>query len=330
MTLPTISSTNTTITIVPGTVSGGTSPYSYELHRSTDPTFTPSGATLIASGSSAPTTDAPPPTKNTTYFYAYKITDSTSPTPQIGYSSKIAVALKTRPSIKIAVVGDSISSAGGNPADPINSPGATAAAFKADLEAILGCDITLANYAVSGTQTSDWISGGAEYIAYQSAIVAFAPDIVLLMLGANDAAVGLRTAAAYQVNMQAIVNWCRAATSNLGTGKVVVNGCLYYNQSFANSAFVDSTNALLLAYNASHYNLSGAIIGDRTAYQLFANNYNAWMQTDCIRTQLVNPCWRRLGLIRFYLSFLVMRTGRERGNYQAAVLVLDFNKGISS
>lgn len=105
--------TSTTITVTWAPPTGGSTPYTYAVHRSSTPAFTPSGATQIATGlSQTYYTDTPPaPTDTATngiYYYKVVCTDSTSPTAQTVTYKQTSGALLAAPEYKAVAIGHSM------------------------------------------------------------------------------------------------------------------------------------------------------------------------------------------------------------------------------
>lgn len=142
----------TTATVVAVAPTGGTSPYTYQWHRSTSSGFTPSGGTVV-SGATSLTLNDTGLTRGTTYYYKCVQTDSAASSVT---TSQVAVTAKTR---QLVAAGNS-QTAGAN--------GATS--WATTLATYLGSSWQIDNTAVSGQTTRNISTNYASQIGnYYSA-----------------------------------------------------------------------------------------------------------------------------------------------------------------
>jgi lysophospholipase L1-like esterase len=227
------SATTSTITLACTAASGGGGSYTYAWQRSTDAATWASipGATGLT------VTDAPA-AQSLPYAYRLRIYDGTNTI----YSNVVWGALAA-PSFTIGWIGDSIWGVlnGGVTTGSNLATQLVPTIAQANLEAIHGPrTVTIANAAISGSHTADWLpaaTNGATFgsllayntaSCYANALACFAASglttnaanqYIMIMLGANDAAEQI-SQAAYQSNLSAICSALLAAYPNT---KIILN-----------------------------------------------------------------------------------------------------------
>jgi len=257
------SATNTTINVSVGAASGGTGPYTYQWYRSATANFTPGAGNLLAGATSITLADSASLVADTPYYYVCRSTDNVAATVD---SNQIAGALKAA-AVKWGFIGDSITFGYGLSAgqDPVSQ-----------LTTILkktykNRDVTLTNSAVSGSKTSQWVTGQAYLTTAKAAFAAASVTHVHIMLGANDAAASnLVTAATYKTNLQNII------ADLTGAGYKVILSYPTYIPAGANSGGTTAAGvALAQAYQAQIDSLiDGTTVykGDTLAFNYFMDN----------------------------------------------------------
>lgn len=264
------STTATTINVSCGAASGGTPGYTYQWYRSPTANFTPGGGTLLSGATSLTLADSTGLSADTPYYYKLRVTDSLSNT---GDSNEIAGVLKAA-TLSIGFLGDSITnafglSAGQGPADQ---------AGNLLVKLYKNRAVTVTEYGVDNSRTSQWTSGSANLIAAKSAFSAAGATHVHIMLGANDAAAAnLVSAATYKSNLQSTI------TDLTGAGYKVILSYPTYIPAGANSnATTAASVALTQAYQAQIDDLVDGVNvlrGDVLAYNYFIANLGEY-QTD--------------------------------------------------
>lgn len=251
--------------------SGGTTPYTYQWHRSATANFSPSGGTAISGATSTSYSDTGA-SPDTVYFYKLVATDATSTSVT---SNQIAGVLKSPPLI-IGCLGDSITKGtfGPSPA-PITATQRLASQLKSTY---VNRDVTVVNAGVDGASAQDFAANaGGIMTAASSAFSSAGCTHVLIMLGANDAG-DHRTGAQYLADMQTI------AASLVADGYVVVINYPTYIPAGANSGATDeaATESMRSYIQQIDALVDGADVlsGDRLAYQYFVDNYETHTQTD--------------------------------------------------
>lgn len=189
--------TATQIAVTGTAASGGTAPYTYQWHRSTAQGFTPSGGTALAGQTGQNLADTTP-AATTVYYYRRVDTDNAAASATTG---EAAAALHAGAAVAHGVVGDSIMAL--TPSGGARNPGQ---ALAAHLAAIAGVrDATVANRAIAGTATADWLPAdpSGNLTAAKAAFAAAGATHVHLLLGANDCRLGVG-AATYGANLASI------------------------------------------------------------------------------------------------------------------------------
>lgn len=266
-----VSSTSTTINLTCAAGSGGTAPLSPQWHRSTTSGFTPGAGNALAGATTLTLADSTSLTADTAYYYVCRVTDANALT---GDSKQIGGVLKSA-TLKIGVIGDSIYAGTG---------------LSAGQDAATQCglvlrklyknrDVVMVNSAVPGSRSAQWQTGQANLTAAKAAFAAAGGvDLVLCMLGANDAAVGqLVSAATYKTNLQNIL-----ADLN-GTGYPVMLSYPTYIPAGANSnATTAASVALAQSYQAQIDSLidgANVLRGDVLSFRYFMSNLGEY-QSD--------------------------------------------------
>lgn len=269
------SATNTTINMASGEATGGTGPYTYQWYRSTTSGFAIGAGTLV-SGATALTLADTSGAQGIPYFYRMRSTDSLSATAD---SAQVAGVLKQAPKA-IGYAGDSISAGFGLPAG--QSPPDRIIPLLSKMYGDRA--VTSTNAAVSGSKTSEWVSGSANLIAAKSAFASAGVTLVHVMLGANDAAAtNLVPAVTYGANLS---NMCADLT---GAGYVVMLSYPTYIPPGANSNATTSASVALAQQYMGQIDalINGSTIlrGDVYAFNYFIAHLNEY-QADMTHTLL--------------------------------------------
>lgn len=258
-------------------VSGGTSPYTVQLYRSTVSGFTPGVENLISgvsiTGLTITVSDSTA-TPGITYFYKVVVTDSA---PQAITSNQIP-GLIAQYKLQIVFIGDSITASYACVAK-------TQAQIKA-LKKIFQVPNPI-NAAVSSTKSDDWISGSTNLDNAKSAAVsAFGspspsnPIWVSVMLGVNDVRLSPpgNSPATYKSNIQDMVN------DLVGAGyKVILHSppMIRILQGASNGYDTEAGMAYLQQYPAQLDSLVDNVYvfaGDRQAINYFATAWGEFIQ----------------------------------------------------
>lgn len=292
-------------------LTGGTgSGYSFDIYRSTDPTFTPTADTLLTNVTALPFLDSSPLT-GTDYAYLLIGRDngghSVTATPA-GLGSVSAVqTLPTlaRPAgaaLNIVFIGDDITYgtdvAGSGSTAPPTLPGycLDLLAAQPDLPCVSG-----ANVAQTGLTTTDWLPTGAHYPATRQAmqaLVAATPhgqQVFSILLGTFDAAVGsnnngstgnAQTVNGYITNYRAMI---QQLLHDWPQCRVVLHACPFLSPNAATGqvSWDTAALALLMQFNAVLGKIAGffagsnpgqVMVGDSSAFAYFASRYTTELQ----------------------------------------------------
>ncbi len=274
--------TNTAINLSWTAASGGTSSYTYKVHRSTTAGFTPSGSTpgsgtCIASQAGITYSDTTA-TANTLTFYKI-VTDDGSNTVT---SNQLTAQLQKTTTLKMWFIGDSLFQNGGLQAQD-GPAGAPPILIGNSLALRLGRTTSTLNSAVGGTQTSDWQAGGTNMNAAEAAATSqfggYSGVYAFVNLGANDAATSHHVAAStYNTNLSAIV----AHLLSLGCAKVFVVQQTYIPPGGNGGATDEASVTLSVAYipfQAAQANGTTVFYIGSWAYPYLADNINASTHT---------------------------------------------------
>jgi lysophospholipase L1-like esterase len=174
------------------TAFGGTPPYTYAWYRSLSPNFPVDNTTLISGATGATYSDTNVLTAEL-YFYKVKVTDANS----ASVNSFETGAILPPTSLTVGLIGDSIT-----------VQNQTLRLFCGIVSNAFGIPVSVRNAAVSGSRTSQWVSGQTNMT---NALASFntAPKLrwVMVMLGTNDAKnAPITSQADYQTNLTNIVN----------------------------------------------------------------------------------------------------------------------------
>jgi lysophospholipase L1-like esterase len=300
-------------------LSGGTGAgYSYAIYRGTDPNFAEGAGTLLATVSSMPYTDTTA-AAGTTYFYGVHGTDGGGNAVDAGLPGTGATGLSgplyvagtpNGPDLAIVFIGDSITyGVGVSNAGSVASP--TAPYFcMARLAELSGQrNVYGANTGISGTTTTDWAPGGADYNNAVEAINGGSAASVLhaahpaaqmvfsIMLGTNDSASsgtnnapysGALTAAEYQTKLAAIVT--QILTVDWPSAKIVLHAAPWYSPNTHNGAsylqaglsalfgYRSALAAVVASFAVSHP--GQVMLGDTQSFAYFAQNFASELQAD--------------------------------------------------
>jgi len=277
---PTLTALNTANTGFTISVSGGTSPYTAQLHRSTTSGFTPGGGTAISgatvSGTTITATDSTA-TPGITYFYKVVVTDSASAV----ITSNQIPGLVAQYKLQLLFIGDSILTPSYG---VINAIVARIKALKRISQVP-----TPVNAAVAGTRSNDWISGSTNLNNAKAAVVtAFGspspsnPVWINIMIGLNDARISPpgNSPATYKSNMQSMVN------DLVGAGyKVILHAppMIRIPQGVSNGYDTEAGMANLQGYPAQLDSLVDNVnvfAGDRQATTYFATAWSEFVSDD--------------------------------------------------
>lgn len=254
------SATSSTITVTCGAASGGSTPYSYQWHRSTVANFTPGAGNVLSGATTLTYADSTSLSANTPYFYILVVTDNASNTAQ---SNQIAGELLSATQ-SFGFIGDSITAGYGLSAgqDPCTQFGILWKKWKTQET------VNVSNQGVTGSATAAWISGSTNL---NTAISAFGgmspvPTYVHVMLGTNDAANHV-SAATYKSNLQSMIGALQTA------GYKVILSYPIYTAAGANSGATDqAATAFCLSYQAQIDSLIDGVVvfrGDKLGYGYF-------------------------------------------------------------
>lgn len=190
-----VSATASSVTLTIGTVSGGTSPYSYQWYRSTTAIFTPGGGNILSGATTATYTDSTV-TPGTMYYYKCIVTDSV-PNSVTSYQ-RAARTADVAPFV-FGYIGDSLS---------VREVWNGNVSIADRIERILEDEykfrsVTQVNQSISGLSTSSWLPGSGNLNTAIAAFTTANVTHVFLRLGINDAQMSV-TASAYHDNLEAI------------------------------------------------------------------------------------------------------------------------------
>lgn len=275
---------------------GGVAPITYQLYRSSVPSSSISGQTLVYTGTNNSYIDDPG--DYGVYFYIVKATDSAS-TPQT--VQNILYPGQKQKSYAVFAIGDSRTmgvnatySAGGDPV--------TQLAYQ--LDARLGnCNWNIVNRGASGALTSHWLPHNTTYPAsgpsasmnytftqgqslFDTAMTAFTNALATyptgtqvyfqIMLGANESIIPFRVpVSTYVANMQTIINAIKSA--NIPGFAGILLHCTYYSVPIwnpASYAYDEMSDNLIQQYNAALSQLVDnqyVFLGDTKAFSFFAS-----------------------------------------------------------
>jgi lysophospholipase L1-like esterase len=264
------SSTNTTINMTCGAATGGTAPYTYQWYRSTTSDFTIGAPTLLSGATSLTLADSASLLADTPYYYQLRATDAVAGTAD---SNQAAGILKAAP-LRLGFIGDSITfgfglSGGQSPPEQIVS--ILSKTYKNRL-------VTATNSAVSGSRTSQWVSGSSNLNTAKSAFASASVTHVHIMLGANDAAASnLVSVATYKSNLQNII------ADLSGAGYTVILSYPTYIPAGANgNATTAASVALAQSYQTEIDSLidgTTVLRGDQLSFNYFISNLSEY-QSD--------------------------------------------------
>lgn len=264
------SATNAVINMSATAASGGTAPLTYQWYRSTTANFTPGAGNLLAGATSLTLADSASLVADTPYFYVCRVTDAAS---QTADSNQVAGALKAAP-LNLGFIGDSITAGYGLSAgqDPPTQIVPILRKLYKDRT------ITATNKAVSGSKTSQWVTGQANLTNAKTAFASAGVTHVHIMLGANDAASSnLVSAATYKSNLQNII-----ADLNGAGYKVILSYPTYIPAGANNNATTAASVSLARSYMAQIDSLIdnvNVLRGDVWSYDYFIGNLGEY-QTD--------------------------------------------------
>jgi lysophospholipase L1-like esterase len=250
--------------------SGGTAPLTYQWYRSTTANFTPGAGNLLAGATSLTLADSASLTADTPYYYVCRATDGAS---QTADSNQVAGVLKAAP-LNLGFIGDSITagyglSAGQDPATQI---------VPILRKLYKDRTITATNKAVSGSKTSQWVTGQTNLTSAKTDFASAGVTHVHIMLGANDAASSnLVPAATYKSNLQNII-----ADLNGAGYKVILSYPTFIPAGANSGATTTASVALARSYMAQIDSLIdnvNVLRGDVWAYNYFIGNLSEY-QSD--------------------------------------------------
>ena len=239
------------------TPTGGTAPVTYYFHRSASSGFTPSGTTAgtgtcIAVNTTGTYSDTSG-TAGAAYYYRVIGVDSAG-TPVTITSSQVAGIHQI--ALIVVGVGDSITAGTG----ASTSANFAATKLAARLSALLPAyAVTVVNSGVGGV-SADWtptsttqtdLSSGSMATNCYNTMKAAATGAGLfnIMLGTNDArADTLRSASAYQANMQAMVTQLH---TDFPSAKIALNGSPYFIPGSLSGAITEAGLPLLVSYQGA-------------------------------------------------------------------------------
>jgi hypothetical protein len=174
-------SDDTEVRLEAAPASGGTGAITYQWHRDTHSGFTPSGANDLPGETALALTDTPPDSE--VYYYRIRATDAAAATAD---SATFGAAL-WEPPLAIGYMGDSLFA--GIPADGTEATPTLISRHMQKLAGVRGA--VGANMAVSGSASSHWVPGQANYTAAVAAFAAAGVDDVLYLIGTNNAPPGV-------------------------------------------------------------------------------------------------------------------------------------------
>lgn len=263
-----LSASASTINVSTTAATGGTAPVTRQWYRSTTANALGTALSGATSLTLADTTGA----ADTPYYYTCRFTDAAALTAD---SNQVAGVLKAA-TLKLGFIGDSITagyglSAGQDPATQIVA--ILQKTFKSRV-------VTATNAAVSGSKSSQWVTGQSNLTTAKTAFAAAGVTHIHCMLGANDAgAANLVSAATYKANLQNII------TDLTGAGYKVILSYPTYIPAGANS---NATTAAGVALGQSYQSQIDSLIdgvnvlrGDTLAFNYFADNLGEY-QADLV------------------------------------------------
>lgn len=260
------------------TMSGGSTPLTAAVYRSTVSGFAVPGTATLLSGATSvsgltitvtDTTGIP----GQLYFYKTVVTDATA----FSITSNQIAGMKAFNKLKILFIGDSITSSY-----------ACVAKTKPKLQEGSGVrEVQVVNSGASGSRSNDWISGSTNLTtAKNSAVAAFGtpsttnPVYVSVMLGVNDPRVSPpgNSASTFQANILSLCNNLITA----GYAGVILHAppLLRIPQGVSNGYDSEAGMANLLAYVPvldAICNGTTILKGDRQATQYFAVNWGEFV-----------------------------------------------------
>lgn len=261
--------TETSVTLHGSDASGGITPYSYQWYRSQTTGFIP-GPSNVLSGATSQTLTDTGLTPGATYFYVLGYFDSTSPTPQVVYSSQFAEVVPAIPPVVIGFIGDSITFG----ADLVNQPAPPTQQVQFLNKTVAVSDLYSAiNNGISGTDTNDWIGGSTDLNTAISDFTAAGVTLVQIMLGTNDSRLDTETSQAqYTTNLQSTID----ALVSAGFTKIVLNGSPYVSATMTGWDPMISNGLILQYYQAidslAASNPGVVLVGDQLAQPWFQDN----------------------------------------------------------
>lgn len=289
--------THESVTLVSAAATGGVGDKTYQWHRSTDPTFTPSGGNAVSGATSLTLVDTPPTLD--WYYYTCVATDEAA---QAVHDNHVGARLRdgVASDYVLGFIGDSLFD---NPAkqnrdgvtsgDPFTGVSLYSRLTVPDVVGmILSADHargglytwTISNYAVGGSGTPDWDAADDPYMA--AALTAFDTANVThvnVRLGTNDAINLELSAEDYATNLTE----CCAVLTGQGY-KVILHYPLWFPPGPPGTGSQTDHARLLAYFDAIDALVNGTTIlqGDTLAPRFFAENmylgeeYNLFMGED--------------------------------------------------
>lgn len=253
--------TNTQINATCTVATGGTSPYTYQWYRSTTSGFTPGGGNILSGATSLTLADTTAST-GTIYYYKLVSTDSAG-TPATVTSNPIVGNLWLVPLI-LGFIGDSITIQDPGNGTPPTLTGAIIQKIRGQRQ------VTIVNQGVSGTYSTNWISGSSDLTTAKAAFLSAGVTYVLVMIGTNDGRDDvLNSATTYSTNMASMVG------DLVGAGYVVVLNYSPYAIPGSLSNWSEASDVLIQSYQAklnALVNGTTVLQGDTTYYQYSAEH----------------------------------------------------------
>ena len=308
----TASYTGITLSLSAALAGGTGSGYEYLIYRGTDPNFAANGSSLLATVSSMPYTDTTA-VAGTQYYYGVVGLDGGSDTVNaypggLGtvtttFLMYVAAQLQTQP-LAVVCIGDSITYGSGvTNAGTVNLP-TMPGYLIAKLARLFGIrTVTGSNQGHDGYTTVDFVPTGSTYAAARSAMTTLltatpsALPVFSIMLGTNDSSQSgadnspnssPASPSQFNTSLKAIITQLLTDFSGC---KIFVHCPTWYSpntgatnavkQQIGLSALVSYLpviKAIPAAYATS--NPGRVFLGDAYAFQWFAQNYNAELQTE--------------------------------------------------
>lgn len=265
--------TTSTINLMCAAATGGTSPYTYEWHRKTDPGEVIGAHNKLAGATSLTLADSSGLLPDTVYWYVCRAIDSTGAVAD----QKLIAGTLLYPDLVIGFLGDSITAGQGLSAGQTPPDGVATALSKMYHPR----NVVVNNQGHGGSTTADWAPGGTYLNTARTAWAAAGVTLVHIMLGANDSGAGAgMDASVFKTNLQAIV------TQLLTDGyKIVISYPIFMTDG--PPGFPSNTHGLSLKdqYRVKIdelVNNTTVFRGDTAAFKYFVTTYQAEFQTDYI------------------------------------------------